>query len=59
MTKVYFSNSYGILREIGNFDETEDEQVAIYFKMFCVTSNINNRFSVLFPNSRIVPLIVL
>ena len=28
MTKVYFSNSYGILREIGNFDETEDEQVA-------------------------------
>lgn len=28
MTKVYFSNSYGILREIGSFDETEDEQVA-------------------------------
>ena len=28
MTKVYFSNSYGILREIVNFDETEDEQVA-------------------------------
>lgn len=28
MTKVYFSNSYGILREIGSFDETEDKQVA-------------------------------
>ena len=28
MTKVYFSNSYGILREIGSFGEIEDEQVA-------------------------------
>lgn len=28
MTKVYFSNSYGILREIGSFDKTEKEEVA-------------------------------
>lgn len=28
MTKVYFSNSYGILREIGSFDYSEDKQTA-------------------------------
>ena len=25
MTKVYFSNSYGILREIGSFDRKKEE----------------------------------